>query len=162
MNRIKKPRNKHFCFSVCAVLHRHLWLCVSSSLCSSLHPRQPLWLRSCCHLLSVLLTLRNGTCPSHCNLSLLQSWHWGGPLVTLHTFFLCSALPLSRFPPSLHPLVIWRPDGAVAGEGSFSCAPYFLLKNLLQGKEEWVGGGCGGLGGNINEKLYAVSRRVSS
>lgn len=31
--------------------------------------------------------------------------------------------------PSLHPLVIWCPDGAVTGEGSLSCGPSFLTKN---------------------------------
>lgn len=56
---------------------------------------------------------------------------------------LCTLLSLSLFSlsltpslsPSLHPLVIWCPDGAVAGKGSFSCAPYFLQKNLLQGRK---------------------------
>lgn len=122
---------KTLCFCVCSVKLDYL------AHCPSLYPRQFLWLRSCCHLLSVLLTLRNGTCPSHRNLSLLQSWHWGGTLVTLDTSFSLSlSLLLSlSLTPSLHPLVIWCPDGAVAGEGSFSCAPYLLQKKMLQGKE---------------------------
>lgn len=98
---------KTLCFCVCSVKLDYL------AHCPSLYPRQFLWLRSCCHLLSVLLTLRNGTCPSHRNLSLLQSWHWGGTLVTLDTSFSLSLslllslslTPLS--PPTRHLVPRW-------------------------------------------------------
>lgn len=104
----------------------------SLSLCPSLHPWQPLLLRSCCHLLSASLTLRNGTRPSHCNLSLLHCWHWDRTLITLHSSFFLSFSPTT----SLHPLLIWYPDGASAGEGGFHCPTYLLQKKLTTGQME--------------------------
>lgn len=103
------------------------------SVCPVLHPRQPLWLRSCCHLLSALLTLRIGTRPSHCNLSLLQSWHWGGYSGHFAHFFSSPSF-------SLPPLSTHSSFGAqmepLQAKGSFSCAPYlFAERNLPQGKE---------------------------
>lgn len=123
----------------------------SESLRSSLHPWQPLWLRSCCHLLSVLLTLRNGTCPSHCNLSLLQGWHWGGPLVTLHTF------SLSRFPPLSTHLSFGAQMEPLQAKEALAVHPTFSWRICCKAKKSGFG-----RWGNINEKLCAVSSRVSS
>lgn len=130
---IQKNRNKHFVFSVCLVLHWDLWLWVSPLISSSLTAS----------LIEIMLS-------SAFSVTHTQKWDVSLPLQSVSvtgltsgrasghfTHFLSLSFSLS-LSPSLHPLVIWRPDGAVAGKGSFSCASYFFMKNLLQGKEEWV------------------------
>lgn len=132
---IQKNRNKHFVFSVCLVLHWDLWLWVSPLISSSLTAS----------LIEIMLS-------SAFSVTHTQKWDVSLPLQSVSVTGLTLGRASGHFThflslslsPSLHPLVIWRPDGAVAGEGSFSCASYFFMKNLLQGKEEWVwavGGG---------------------
>jgi len=139
-----EKRNISVFESVCVCVYCYMG--IFYLVCFSLYLWQPLWLRSRCHLLSVLLTLKSGTRPSHRNLFLLLNWHWGGNLVTLHTHSLSLPLPTHlSFGAQMEPLQ--------AKEAS--CAPYFLQKNLLQGIE----------GGekNINElpRPYSESSRVS-
>lgn len=101
------------------------------SFCPFLHNWQSLWLKLCCHLLSVLLTLRNGTCPTHCNLSLLHSRHWGGTPATsrVHTHAYTHALL------SLHTHLSFGAQMEPRHAKQASCAPYFLQEDLPQGMD---------------------------
>lgn len=147
---IQKNRNKHFVFSVCLVLHWDLWLWVSPLISSSLTAS----------LIEIMLS-------SAFSVTHTQKWDVSLPLQSVSvtgltsgrasghfTHFLSLSFSLSRFPPLSTHLSFGAQMEPLQAKEALAVHPTFSWRICCKAKK--------GGGGNINEKLCAVSSRVSS